>query len=71
MFIKKFVSRSRRDFHAIYKCEFCGHEEERYGYDDGNFHNNVIPKMICKNCGKKSGSPYKQVATRYNDSVTV
>ena len=44
----------RRDFQAIYECEFCGSTHESYGYDDSNFHNNVIPNMVCKKCSKKS-----------------
>ncbi|WP_297418989.1 hypothetical protein [Clostridium sp.] len=55
MRIKEILNMNRRDFTAIYKCEFCGHEEKSYGYDDSNFHNNVIPNMKCKECGKVSG----------------
>ncbi len=54
MIIKEITSMHRRDFHAIYECEFCGNTHESYGYDDSNFHNNVIPNMVCKKCGKKS-----------------
>lgn len=54
MQIKEILNMNRRDFTAIYKCEHCGDENEGSGYDDSNFHNNVIPNMICKNCGKKS-----------------
>ena len=54
MFIKEITSQNRRDFDAIYKCEFCGHEKEDSGYDDSNFHNNVIPNMKCSECEKKS-----------------
>lgn len=53
MKIKEITSRSRRDFWAIYKCEGCGHETgEKSGYDDRNFHDNVIPSMKCTKCGK-------------------
>ena len=55
MHIKRIIHQYRRDFTAVYQCEFCGHEEENYGYDDANFHNNVIPNMTCKDCGKVSG----------------
>lgn len=54
MHIKKILSMNRRDFHAIYICEFCGNEKKGYGYDDSNFHDNVIPNMKCEKCGKKS-----------------
>jgi len=55
MYIKTMINQNRRDFNAVYKCEDCGHEETKSGYDDANFHDNVIPKMKCKNC-KKSRS---------------
>lgn len=50
MKIKKIVRQHRRDFVAIYICESCGHEHEGNGYDDANFHSNVIPKMECQAC---------------------
>lgn len=55
MQIKTIVSQSRRDFTAIYECESCGHTKRDYGYDDANFHENVIPAMKCDECGKSSG----------------
>jgi hypothetical protein len=57
MRIKTKISQSRRDFHAVYECEFCGAVKRDYGYDDANFHENVIPAMMCTTCGKASGSP--------------
>ena len=48
MKIKEIKSQNRRDFHAIYLCEYCGHEVEKSGYDDAYFHNTVIPEMICE-----------------------
>jgi transcription initiation factor IIE alpha subunit len=55
MRIKRITSQSRRDFNAIYQCENCGNEQKGYGYDDANFHDNVIPKMKCSKCGEASG----------------
>ena len=52
MRLKKKISQHRRDFQAIYECEHCGHEHKGYGYDDHNFHTNVIPDMTCPECGK-------------------
>lgn len=52
MKIKEITRRHRRDFYAIYECEGCGSTEEKSGYDDRNFHDNVIPSFKCKNCGK-------------------
>ena len=48
---------SRRDFRGTYECEHCGYSYESYGYDDANFHYNVIPNMTCKECGKKGSGP--------------
>lgn len=43
----------RRDFRADYECEGCGHiEKDVSGYDDTNFHTNVIPNLPCKECGE-------------------
>lgn len=39
------------DYTATMKCEHCGHEQkDEHGYDDHNYHQNVIPKMKCDNC---------------------
>lgn len=63
MKIKKIIDQNRRDFNAIYECEFCGATKEGYGYDDSNFHNNVIPNMKCPKCGKSSGGVITSHAT--------
>ena len=52
MKIIEMVDQHRRDFRAIFQCEGCGHKEKVRGYDDRNFHDNVIPAMKCKSCGK-------------------
>jgi len=54
MKIKRKIRQHRRDFTATYVCEHCGHEVDAMGYDDQNFHVNVIPKMTCPECGEKS-----------------
>lgn len=71
MRIKEIVSQHRRDFQAIYECEHCGHTETGYGYDDTNFHQNVIPTMKCKKCGKVAGENYRPLATKYPDYMQV
>lgn len=71
MKIKKIVSQHRRDFTAIYECEHCGHEEEGRGYDDTNFHANVVPLMECKQCGKVADETYRPLATKYPDGMTI
>ena len=65
MKIKRFTFRSRRDFKAIYICEHCNHEIEDWGYDDDNFHRNVIPAKKCNECGKIAGDDHMPLATRY------
>ena len=71
MKIKKITSQSRRDFYAVYECEYCGYEHSSSGYDDSNFHHNVIPAMICIECGKLAGDSYRPLATKYHDSLLV
>ena len=71
MHIKKFVSQNRRDFTAIYECEHCGAIKESYGYDDDNFHRNVIPKMKCPECGKVAGPDYRPWGTKYPADAVV
>lgn len=65
MRIKKILSQHRRDFKAIYICCHCDHEEEGDGYDDDYFHDEGIPSMICKNCGKKADESYRPLKTKY------
>lgn len=65
MKIKEITSQSRRDFYAIYECEHCGHTERGSGYDDDNFHRNVIPKWECNSCGKTSAAEYRSMGTKY------
>lgn len=53
MFVKERLWQSRFDFGAMLGCEHCDHEVElKTGYDDSNYHVNVIPAMLCKKCGK-------------------
>ena len=65
MKIKKIESQTRRDFYATYECEHCGNTERGHGYDDDNFHRNVIPAMKCKECGKTAGDNYRPMGTKY------
>ena len=67
MKIKKIKSQHRRDFTAIYECEHCGYTTEGNGYDDANFHQNVIPCMECKKCGKTADKNYRPLATKYHE----
>jgi hypothetical protein len=65
MKIQTITSQSRRDFTAIYVCESCGATKKGYGYDDDNFHRNVIPLMKCKICGEVAPQDYRALTTKY------
>ena len=68
MKIKKILYQNRRDFEAEYECEGCGNTTRGGGYDDANFHQNVIPKMRCQKCNKTSaecGVDYRPLTTKY------
>jgi len=71
MRIKKILDQHRRDFQAIYVCEHCGYEKESSGYDDANFHQNVIPNMKCKKCGKVADKSYTPRATKYPEGFQI
>jgi len=71
MNIKEITYQSRRDFKAIFVCEHCKNEYERWGYDDTNFHQNIIPTIKCSKCGKTADKNYRPLATKYPDSYTI
>lgn len=71
MKIKTITSQHRRDFFAIYECEHCGYTHTGFGYDDSNFHNNVIPAMKCPNYNKSADAFYRPLAPRHPDDQTV
>lgn len=71
MRIKEILTTNRRDFTAIYECEHCGATEKRFGYDDANFHNNVIPNMDCISCGKKAKDTYRPLAPKYPEGFQI
>ena len=71
MRIKKIISQHRRDFTAMYECEHCGHEYEGSGYDDANFHNNVVPDMECPKCKKKADKDYRPLTAKHPDGMTI
>lgn len=53
MKIQRVIEQHKQDFIAIYKCENCNEMEERGGYDIRYFHQEIIPSLKCKKCGKK------------------
>jgi len=52
MKIIEMLYQNRRDFTAMFECEGCGNKQKSDGYDDRNFHDNVIPAFKCSKCGK-------------------
>ena len=72
MHIKKITWQNRRDFDAVYECEHCGYTGADGGYDDANFHENVIPTFICPDCGKKADpETYRPLKTRYPEGMQI
>lgn len=66
MKILKITNQHRRDFRADMVCEHCGHiVYNKSGYDDDNFHRDVIPQMVCPKCGKKAPKDYRPLSTKY------
>ncbi len=44
----------RNDFEAILECNHCGSfQTMSNGYDDRNFHVNVLPAIRCRTCEKR------------------
>ena len=49
------IDQHRNDFTGVLECEFCDKKQlMRNGYDDYNFHSNVIPRIQCVSCGKRT-----------------
>ena len=63
MRIFKILSQYRRDFVAIFECEHCGFKVEKKGYDDKNFHHNVIPEIADQN--------YRPLEPKYPDDFQI
>ena len=74
MKIKEVRDQHRRDFSADYECEGCGHVCKGRGYDDRNFHDNVIPSMKCPECGKSRrdlGIDGEYTETKYPEGMQI
>ena len=71
MQIDKILNQHRRDFRALYICEHCGYTKESSGYDDANFHQNVVPEMVCTDCGKTAAKEYRPLATKYAEGCVI
>ena len=75
MKIEKITRQHRRDFRADFVCEGCGAVEKNVrGYDDRNFHDNVIPTFRCNECGESSeslGVDYRPLTTKYPEGFQI
>ncbi len=75
MKLLKINSQYRRDFYGDYECEFCGHTKKDHpGYDDRNFHDNVVPEWKCDKCLKSTlseGGDIQQVPTKYPEGFQI
>ena len=71
MRIEEIITQNRRDFKARYICENCGDTTEDWGYDDDNFHKNVIPVMVCENCGEKAPKDYVPCRPKYPEGMDI
>jgi len=69
--IKKILSQHRRDFTAIFQCEHCNHEFQQDGYDDANYHENVIPLFECPKCKKTADESYRPLTTKYPEGTVI
>ena len=66
MKIKKILSQHRRDFSATLVCEHCENEQKlNSGYDDDNYHRNVIPKIKCDVCKKIAPEDNRPLTPKY------
>ena len=71
MKIKEIIHQHRRDFVAMFECEHCKHQEQMRGYDDANYHVNVVPNMECRICKKTSPENYRPLATKYPEGFHI
>ena len=68
MKIVKIASQNRRDIYGTVECEGCGANQKFAGYDDDNYHRNVVPDIGCKACGKSArdmGVETRPLGTKY------
>ena len=74
MILLKKTYQHRRDFAGIYECENCHFTYAQDGYDDRNFHDNVVPSWKCPECEKSTNDlkePIQKIETRYEEGFQV
>ena len=52
MIIKEMLIQDDKEFKAIFTCEFCDNHVIKRGYNNKDFHDNIIPNVKCEKCGK-------------------
>ena len=68
MKIKQETRSIGNDFAADMECEHCGSTQRlTTGYNNGYYHNNVIPTMTCASCGRRRDGSVPEVR---NDTGT-
>ena len=72
MKIKEIKWQYRRDMRVDLECEHCGHiMYDHKGYDDKNYHEIVIPNIICPGCGQQAPENYRPLTTKYPEGMPV
>ena len=71
MKIKTIKTQNRRDMQVTYECEKCGATKDGWGYDDANFHDNVIPTMTCGECGAGADPTYRPLTRKYPEGFQI
>ena len=68
MKITKVTNRINNDFWATVSCEHCGAVVTNWsGYEDTNYHQNVMPKFHCKECGQNRAGETKALTPKQVD----
>lgn len=73
MKITSLKSYTSRDLYGTLECEHCGTSDKLVGgYDDGHWHNKVLPAFHCQQCGKnRAGELRSAEVTARNEAAGV
>ncbi|SCB51764.1 hypothetical protein GA0061099_102142 [Bradyrhizobium yuanmingense] len=61
MKIQTLTDQLRNDLYGTLVCEHCEHSQKFVGYDDANWHNNVLPAIKCSTCLRDRSGEIKGV----------
>lgn len=65
MRIERITWQHHNDYVADMVCEHCAAKDvDKCGYNDANYHNNVIPRFYCQSCGKNRAGDMKKPVAR-------